>query len=212
MNKGQTKQHLEIIKGMGIEHVIIGVNKMDVCDWSEKSFTYIKCHMENYFSQDPFFKEKEFKYIPLSAYHGDNLTFNMDLPFYKGNCLLKEIQAYEIPQSIQEEGAEKPIRLTIKNVYRNNKGVLKGRLIEVKVEGGTVQPGNKLKAIPGSVLFSVKNIYLNHKAVKTAQFGDVIDMSLNMDKDTDFEFLSEGSIGKRILYTFLIIRNLIYSL
>jgi elongation factor 1 alpha-like protein len=198
MNKGQTKQHIDIIRGMGIEHMIVCVNKMDVSDWDKKTFEYIKTHMDHYFKNSAFPNAEEIKFIPMSAYKGDNLTFNMDLDYYKGNCLLKEIQKYEIPQSIHQNGIEKPIRLTIKNVYRNNKGVLKGRLIEVKVEGGTVQLGTKLKVMPGSILFSVKNMYINNKAIKTAQFGDVVDLVLNMDKDTDFDMLFNGCIGKNI--------------
>lgn len=197
MNKGQTKQHIDIIRGMSIEHLIVGVNKMDTSDWDKKTFEYIRMHMDSYFKSSNFPNADQIKYIPMSAFKGDNLTFNMDLDYYDGDCLLKEIQKLKIPQTIHQQGLEKPIRLTIKNVYRNAKGVLKGRVVEVKVEGGTVQTGSKLKVMPGSVLFSVKNMYINGKAVKTAQFGDVVDLVLNMDKDTDFDELTPGCVGRR---------------
>jgi elongation factor 1 alpha-like protein len=200
MNKGQTKQHVEIIKGMNIEHIIVAVNKMDVHDWDKKTFEYIKTHMKSYFNALNFSNADKIQYIPISAYNGDNLTYKMPLDYYKGSCLMKEIQKYDIAESTHKKGLEKPIRLTIKNVYRNSKGVLKGRLIEVKVEGGTVQTGTKLRVMPGSILFSVKNMYINNKSVKTAQFGDVVDLVLNMDKDTDFEMLSSGLIGRRFLF------------
>jgi translation elongation factor EF-1alpha len=200
MNKGQTKQHVDIIRGMHITHLIVGINKMDTSKWDPKVYQYIKSHMQSYFDSSNFPNSANIKYIPMSAYQGDNLTFNMDLDYYKGNCLLKEIQNYEIEDSIHQNGIEKPIRLTIKNVYRNNKGVLKGRLVEVKVEGGTVQLGTKLKVVPGNILFSVKNMYINNKAIRTAQFGDVVDLVLNMDKDTDFDMLFNGCIGNFIFY------------
>lgn len=196
MNKGQTKQHIDIIRGMNIEHLIVGVNKMDTTDWDRKTFEYIKMHMESYFKNTGFPNAERIKYIPMSAFQGDNLTFNMDLDYYSGDCLLKEIQKLSIGHTAHQNGLEKPIRLTIKNVYRNAKGVLKGRVVEVKVEGGTVQTGTKLKVMPGSILFSVKNMYINGKAIKTAQFGDVVDLVLTMDKDTDFEELTAGCVGR----------------
>lgn len=200
MNKGQTKQHIDILRGMGIQNVIVAVNKMDTCDWKKESFEYIKHHMHGYFTREGFQNAEKFVYIPMSAYNGDNLTSSMNLPYYKGGSLLSELKKYDLASTGQSEGVQKPIRLTIKNVFRNPRGNRQGRYIEVKIEGGTVQKSTKLQVMPGMMFFSVKGIYINDKAVKSAKCGDVVDITLNMDKDEDFESLNKGQIGKKYIY------------
>lgn len=199
MNKGQTKQHIDIIRGMGIKNVIVAVNKMDTCDWKKENFEYIKTHMHSYFTREGFQNAEQFVYIPMSAFYGDNLTSNMNLDYYKGGNLLSELKQYDLSQTGQSEGIQKPIRLTIKNVFRNPKGKRQGKYIEVKIEGGTVQPSTKLQVMPGMMFFSVKSIFINNKSVKSAKCGDVVDITLSMDKDEDFESLGKGSIGSLIL-------------
>lgn len=198
MNKGQTKQHIDIIKGMGISQLIVVLNKMDRCNWSESSFKYILNHLNSLFAQDSFFKShyQNFKYVPISAYEGDNLLYNKELSYYKGASLIKTLKEWPIEVSHHKNGMEKPIRLTIKNVYKNSKGIIKGKILEVKVEGGTIQTGTRLKVMPGGILFDIRNMYINSKAIKTAQFGDIVDIVLHMDKDTEFEELKAGNISK----------------
>ena len=102
MNKGQTKQHIDIIKGMGISQLIVAVNKMDSCNWSEESFKYIKTHLDNLFASDPFFKNhyEAFKYVPISAYEGDNLMYNKSLSYYKGESLIKTLKNWPIERPV----------------------------------------------------------------------------------------------------------------
>ncbi|KAK8789940.1 hypothetical protein WA158_006720 [Blastocystis sp. Blastoise] len=59
---GQTKEHVLLMKGIGVDHLIIGVNKMDIVDWSESRFIYIQTQM-NEFLRTWGFKKANIEYI-----------------------------------------------------------------------------------------------------------------------------------------------------
>lgn len=84
--RGQSKEHLIIARSLGIKDLIVLVNKMDLCDWSEEEFLKIKKDSE------PFIKNtcgfKNYTYIPISGYQGQGLITNPPCDWYKGKCLM----------------------------------------------------------------------------------------------------------------------------
>ena len=82
--QGQTRQHARLLGLLGIEKLIVGVNKMDSCDWSEKRFNEIKEEMTKMI-QTAGFKPKQVAFVPYSGFHGENLVEKTDkMPWYKG--------------------------------------------------------------------------------------------------------------------------------
>ena len=82
--QGQTRQHARLLSLLGIEQLIIGINKMDSCDWSEARFNEIKEEMVKMVQQAGF-KPKRIPVIPYSGFQGENLVERTDkMPWYKG--------------------------------------------------------------------------------------------------------------------------------
>merc|ERR1712137_1412268 len=84
--EGQTRQHARLLYLLGVEQIIVGVNKMDSCNWSEERFNEIKDEFVKML-QLIGFKPKKVPFIPYSGFHGDNLvekTTNPKAAWYKG--------------------------------------------------------------------------------------------------------------------------------
>ena len=84
--KGQSKEHLMIARSLGIKDLIVLVNKMDSCEWSEEEFIRLKKESE------PFIKNvcgfRNYLYIPISGYQGLGLTTSPTCEWYSGKSLM----------------------------------------------------------------------------------------------------------------------------
>ncbi|KAJ0389585.1 hypothetical protein ATCC90586_011148 [Pythium insidiosum] len=84
VDEGQTRQHARLLFLLGIEQIVVGVNKMDSCDWSEARYNEIKDEFIKMITQIGF-RPKRVPVIPYSGFNGDNLVTRTDkAPWYKG--------------------------------------------------------------------------------------------------------------------------------
>ena len=200
LEEGQTRQHARLLYLLGIEQIIVGVNKMDSCNWSEDRFNEIKDEFSKMLQQVGY-KPKKVPFIPYSGYGGDNLVERTDkAPWYKGwtaNLNPKQsVSGFTIYDALEDfiqppkrlPGA--PLRLPVSNIY-NIKGI--GQIIAGTVEQGTVRPGDIVGITPagltGKKVFSIEQ----HKKVLTeASPGCSVGMSIKgISKD---EKVSIGDI------------------
>jgi hypothetical protein len=97
--RGQSKEHLIIARSLGIKDLIVLVNKMDLCDWSEEEFNRIKI------SSEPFIKNvcgfKNYTYIPISGYEGLGLTSPSPCKWYTGMSLMDSLSTMKTNDKIQ---------------------------------------------------------------------------------------------------------------
>merc|ERR1711920_584608 len=84
VEEGQTRQHARLLYLLGVEQIIVGVNKMDASNWSQDRFNEIKDEFVKML-QLIGFKPKKVPFIPYSGFNGDNLVEKSDkAPWYKG--------------------------------------------------------------------------------------------------------------------------------
>lgn len=206
--QGQTRQHARLLSLLGIEQLIIGVNKMDACNWSEERFNEIKAEM-SLMLQQAGYKPKKVPFIPYSGYHGDNLIETTDkMPWFKGweanlnpttkvsgNTLKDALDKFVKPPKRDENGH---LRLPISGVY-NIKGV--GIIIAGRVEQGTLVPGDEVGFMPSGVKGKIFSIEMHHKKYEKAVPGDNIGMSIkglskeNLPKAGDVMFkIKDGNL------------------
>ncbi|CAB9507190.1 Elongation factor 1-alpha (Fragment) [Seminavis robusta] len=200
VEEGQTRQHARLLYLLGVEQIIVGVNKMDSCGWSEERFEEIKAEFVKML-QLIGFKPKKVPFIPYSGYNGDNLVAKSDkAPWYKGwkaNLSPKvTVQGYTILDALDKfiqppkRLPNAPLRLPISNVY-NIKGI--GQIIAGTVEQGTLHPGDVVGVAPASLtgkkVFSIEQ---HKKTIDAAGPGDSVGMSIKgIGKD---EKVSPGDI------------------
>mmetsp|Transcript_113899 Transcript_113899/g.318184 ORF Transcript_113899/g.318184 Transcript_113899/m.318184 type:complete len:455 (-) Transcript_113899:182-1546(-) len=186
VEEGQTRQHARLLYLLGVDQLLVGINKMDSCGWDEARFNEIKEEFVKML-QLIGFKPKKVPFIPYSGFHGDNLVTKSDkAPWYKGwsaNQTPKVVvTGYTIVDALNNfivppaRLPDAPLRLPISNIY-NIKGV--GMIIAGTVEQGTARPGDVIGIVPsglkGKKIFSIEQ---HKKVLESAGPGNSVGMSV----------------------------------
>ena len=161
----QTREHVFLARTLGINELIIGINKMDLVDYSEDSYKQVRTEVNKLLKQVQF-NPDDAKYIPISAFEGDNVAEDSDnTSWYDGETLLEALNALPEP----EPPTDAPLRLPIQDVYTIS-GI--GTVPVGRVETGTVSPGDDVSFQPSDVGGEVKTVEMHHEEVPQAGPGD----------------------------------------
>lgn len=161
----QTKEHAFLSKTLGLNQMIVAINKMDAVNFEEAK--YNKCVDDvKTLLKSIGYKVDTIPFIPTSAYKGDNLkTKSTNTPYYKGDPLLAELDKLKAP----EKPTSKPLRLPVQDVYTIT-GV--GTVPVGRVETGVMKPGDKIIFMPANVTGEVKTVEMHHEQLPQAEPGD----------------------------------------
>lgn len=144
----QSKRHGYILSLLGIQKIYVIVNKMDLIDYSEEKFKAIRKEMNQFLNS---LNVYPLKYIPISAFLGENLTHRSGkMPWYGGEPVLEAMDLFEKDKGL----ADKPLRFPIQDVYKfDNRRIISGR-----IESGRLQVGDEILLSPGNKVTRVKSI------------------------------------------------------
>jgi elongation factor 1-alpha len=167
----QTKEHIFLSKTLGVNQLIVAINKMDMVKYDQKRFEEVKVEVSNLLKTVGY-KPDEILFIPIASLPGDNLvTKSENMSWYEGETLLKALDTLKEP----EKPTELPLRVAIQDVY-NITGI--GVVPVGRVETGVMKIGDKVIFVPGregkGVSGEVKTIEMHHEQMQTAEPGDNI--------------------------------------
>ena len=163
----QTKEHVFLVRTLGVKDLIVVINKMDEVNYDQKRYEEVKKDVENLLKTVGYDTSK-ILFIPISAWYGDNVAKRSDkMPWYDGPILLEALDAVEPP----ELPVDKPLRIPVQDVY-NIKGV--GMVLVGRVETGKLKPGDKIIVEPAHKEAEVKSIEMHHEPLPEAKAGDNI--------------------------------------
>ena len=176
----QTRRHAFIASLLGIKHVVVAVNKMDLNDFSQEVFNNIEVDFRD-FAKDLGFAE--IMCIPMSALDGDNVTTKSDKsPWYKGKSLLNYLEDVDV----EKNSLEAPFRLPVQWVNRPN---LDFRGFSGTIASGTVKVGDKITVVPSGKTSMVKSIVTYSGDLEAAREDMAITLTLEDEID-----ISRGDI------------------
>ncbi len=168
--EGQTREHLILAKTMGIDQIIVAVNKMDAPDvnYSQKRYEQIVAILKK-FMKGLGYKVDQIPFIPVSAWTGENIVERSpNMPWYNGPTLVEALDNYIQPP---KKPVDKPLRIPIQNVY-TIPGV--GTVPVGRVETGVLKVGDKVVFMPPGVVGEVRSIEMHHQPIQQAEPGDNI--------------------------------------
>jgi elongation factor 1-alpha len=188
VDEGQTRQHARLLYLLGVDQIIVGVNKMDACDWSEDRFNEIKDEFVKMLQMIGY-KPKKVPFIPYSGFKGDNLVTKTDNPkaaWYKGWSANQSpkvtVEGYTLYDALNNfiippaRLPDAPLRLPVANIY-NIKGI--GQIICGTVEQGTLRPGDVVGFAPSGLknkkIFSIEQ---HKKVLESAGPGNSVGLSI----------------------------------
>jgi len=174
----QTKRHSIISSILGIPHILICVNKMDLVDYKESDFEDIK---SNYLKFSKRLGLKEISFIPVSALTGDNVVKSSDnLSWFKGESLFEFLENVDI-QSVNDS---QEVRFQVQYVIRPQTEELHDyRGYAGSVLSGTINKGDRVQILPLDVTTNIEKIEKFEQEVQVAEEGDPIVIHLTDDLD-----------------------------
>lgn len=171
----QTKEHVWLLKTMGVNDIAILINKMDAVDYKQEIYEKIKSDISTVIKQAGY-KPEQINFIPISGFKGENLTKKSDMmSWFKGPTLLEQFDLFKLP----EKPINLPLRMPIQDVY-DIKGI--GTVPVGKIETGIMKPGQKIVILPGrtgkGIEGEVKTIEMHHEVLPSAEPGDNVGVNL----------------------------------
>jgi len=161
----QTKEHVFLARTLGINQLIVGINKMDAVKYDEKRFNEVKAELSQLLKIVGY-KPDNVTFIPVSAFKGDNISKHSEnTPWYKGPTLLEALNMLNEP----EKPTNLPLRLPIQDVYSIS-GI--GTVPVGRVETGVMKKGMKVSFMPANKEGEVKSIEMHHEEIPEALPGD----------------------------------------
>jgi len=168
---GQAREHAFLLKTLGVNQIIVAINKMDDSKFSEDAFKAAKEKGEK-LVKSVGYKVDNVPFIPVSGWTGENLVKKAEnMPWYSGKTLLEAFDDF----TTIEKPIGKPLRLPIQDVYSIT-GV--GTVPVGRVETGKMKAGDKIIVMPSGAIGEIKSIETHHQQMESAEAGDNIGFNL----------------------------------
>ena len=176
--KGQTKEHALLVRSMGVQKVVVAVNKMDAVCWSKDRFDEIEQQISAFLTAAGF-QAKNLSFVPCSGIQGENVARRCEdkrVAWYTGRTLMQELEVSE-PYSY---ALDKPLRMTIGDVFR---GSTQNPLsISGRIDAGHVQGGEEIMVMPPAEKALIKSIEVDQEPSDWAVAGQNVTLHLaNID-------------------------------
>jgi sulfate adenylyltransferase large subunit len=145
----QSRRHAFIASLLGIHHVVVAVNKMDLVDYSEEVFNQICTEFSNFASQ---LQLPDLYFIPVSALHGDNIvTKSENMPWFDGASLLHHLETVHIASDRNLTEMRFPVQLVLRpnQEFRGYAG---------QMASGVLKPGDPVMVLPSGRTSRVKSV------------------------------------------------------
>ena len=164
----QTRRHSYLVSLVGIRHVVLAVNKLDLVGWSREAFEAIERDYRAFAAR---LGIEQVTSIPLSALHGDNLgAASENTPWYRGPNLLQHLEQVDIGAH-----AEGPLRMPVQWVNRPD---LDFRGYSGRILGGRVQPGDAIRVLPSGKQSTVTRVVTYDGDLANAGAGQSVTLTL----------------------------------
>lgn len=171
----QTKEHLWLLRTMGVKNICVWINKMDAVNYDQAKFNKIKEDVSALLKTVGVNLDKTV-FIAGSGQQGDNVKVkSAKMPWYNGPTLIEQIDSFPQP----ELPTNLAMRMPVQDVYEIT-GI--GTVPVGKIETGIMKPGQKVIVLPGrtgkGVAGEIKTVEMHHEALPEALAGDNVGVSV----------------------------------
>ncbi|MBU6410831.1 MAG: sulfate adenylyltransferase [Verrucomicrobiota bacterium] len=154
----QTRRHTYLAALLGIPHLVIAVNKMDLVGWSEERFQEIRDEIEGFLPKLDAFRDV--KFIPLSALDGDNVVGpSPNMPWYQGPALLGHLETVHIASDWNLSALRFPVQWVNRPNNPRDPRLHDFRGLSGQIAGGIVRPEQTVLVLPAGLKTTVAAIW-----------------------------------------------------
>jgi bifunctional enzyme CysN/CysC/sulfate adenylyltransferase subunit 1 len=178
----QSRRHTYIASLLGIPHLVVAINKMDLVDWSEARFQEIRDEFEGFLPQLNSFRDV--KFIPLSALNGDNVVdASQQTPWYGGPTLLDHLETVHIASDWNLGSFRFPVQWVNRPNDPTDQTLHDFRGLSGQIASGIVRPGDPVVVFPIGLKTTVKEIWSYDGALPEAFCPQSVTLTLAHDID-----------------------------
>ncbi|MCB9202214.1 MAG: sulfate adenylyltransferase [Flavobacteriales bacterium] len=159
----QTKRHFYITQLLGIKHIVVAINKMDLVDYSEERYFEILKDFQN-LNHSFGIATSDIRFIPISALAGDNIVSHSEnMSWYKGSPLLEILESIDTQDNTYHDNV-----LQVQYVIRPRKAELHDyRGFAGKMRSGVLEVGDEIKVFPSGRVSKIKSIEKYGESINT---------------------------------------------
>ncbi|MFA6036244.1 MAG: translation elongation factor EF-1 subunit alpha [Candidatus Micrarchaeia archaeon] len=181
----QTKEHAFLAKVLGIQQIIVAVNKMDAVGYDRVKYDDLKAQLTTLL-KNVGFKVENVPFVPISAYEGANIAKKATdkTPWYTGPALVEAFDNLTVPA----KPIDKPLRLPIQDVFTITGH---GTVPVGRVETGVMKQGDLVVFMPSGAKGEVKKIEMHHQELQKAVPGDNVGFNV---KGVDKKDIRRGEV------------------
>ena len=172
----QTRRHSYLVHLLGIKHLVLAVNKMDLVDYDQATFDAIVADYQAFADEVGI---ESFTAIPISGFKGDNITAapSANTPWYGGPALISHLESVDVATT---RAQERSFRMPVQWVNRPN---LDFRGFAGQITGGTIKPGDAVRIVPAGKTSTVKSIATFDGELDEAVAGQSVTITLEDEVD-----------------------------
>jgi len=171
----QTRRHSYLVHLLGIRHIVLAVNKMDLVGYERQVFDKIVADYREFATSIGI---TEFLPIPISGFKGDNIAARSDqMPWYSGVPLIEHLETVQLAVSVDRS---KPFRMPVQWVSRPN---LDFRGFCGLIAAGSVKPGDPVRILPSGKKSTISRIVIQGGDLSQAIAGQSVTLTLSDEVD-----------------------------
>jgi sulfate adenylyltransferase subunit 1 len=178
----QTRRHIYLASLLGIPHLVIAVNKMDLVDWSEERYLEIRDEIEDFIPKLDVFRDV--KFIPMSALNGDNVvTASPHTPWFEGPPLLAHLETIHIASDWNLSALRFPVQWVNRPNNPRDAKLHDFRGLSGQIAAGIIRKGQEVVILPAGIKSSVKDIWTLDGSLAEAFCPQSVTICLEHDID-----------------------------
>ncbi|MCP5522282.1 MAG: sulfate adenylyltransferase [Verrucomicrobiales bacterium] len=178
----QSRRHTYLAALLGIPHLLIAVNKMDLVDWSEDRFLEIREEFEKFLPRLDVLQDV--KFVPISALLGDNVVEpSQHMPWYQGPSLLGHLETVHIASDWNLGALRFPVQWVNRPNNPRDPALHDFRGLSGQVAGGIVRVGQKVLVLPSGIETSIQSIHTDDGLLQEAFCPQSVTLLLKDDID-----------------------------
>jgi bifunctional enzyme CysN/CysC/sulfate adenylyltransferase subunit 1 len=178
----QTRRHTYIAALLGIPHLVIAVNKMDLVDWKQERFVEIRDEIEDFLPKLDSFRDV--KFIPISALNGDNVVeASKHTPWYEGPTLLAHLETVHIASDWNLNTFRFPVQWVNRPNNPTDPKLHDFRGLSGQIASGIIRKDQQVLVLPAGIRTTVKDIWTYGGSVSEAFCPQSVTLCLGDDID-----------------------------
>ena len=181
----QTRRHSYLAHLVGIPHIVVAVNKMDLVSYDQSVFDKICADYKAFAVEIGLAQARDIKFIPISALNGDMLVDRLEnMPWYTGETMLEILEKAPAAHTEQSEEFRFPVQFVCRPHDSANPDLHDFRGFMGRVESGDIAVGDAVTVLPNGYQSRVKSILLGETPLTSAQTEQSVTLLLQDEIDT----------------------------